>query len=604
MIKGDPDAAWHALRSLVSSAPLTPGLRPSTLRTMATTAAMAERAALDEAWLASLAPPRVSPRVFRAVGRLVPRRYFGLEYEHAGTMRAITRDHEPELSRFPELARVGLAMLARDRSPEERRQACVWLTLFPSEEMASALSRVLLDDTEPEELRNQAAWSLGFRQAQERHEGILWPATAVARANDALVAAWERGLGATLSQLAPACRHVDDPRLLAWVREHLDVAWPALEAFGDEALARALLERLPTTPDEHVHRAIRLAAHVLGAAAADALVDFAREAPYSSALESLYAAVGVGSTAALEALDARIAAMTFPAPSRLRREACLASPGVSLHVRALRIARTTATLDPATRRDACVTACADFARLAAADAIHESYLHAMWRHVAYGARHDGPSVLACVAHSPRALAELPALGEATVVSLSRAGRFDEAARVAAEQGLQGIASWEAARLGRPYTALRLAVAAPERTVWSTAGEALGAFLAGRIDLAQAALRAFDAGAQVRWEALDAPDPAVRAVLERDVMPLLMLCAPPPPDATPDAFDPACLDAVARHVRPPIEPPRHAPQAARAHASSRPRSCAARASRLDMEPALPRSVTRFSSRPERPTRRFH
>ncbi len=266
---------------------------------------MAERAALDEAWLASLAPPRVSPRVFRAIGRLVPRRYFGLEYEHAGTMRAITRDHEPELSRFHELSRVGLAMLARDRSPEERRQACVWLTLFPSDEMAAALSRVLLDDAEPEELRNQAACSLGFRQAQERHEAILWPATAVARADDALVAAWERGLGATLSQLAPACRHVDDPRLMAWMREHLDVAWPALEAFGDEALARALLERLPTIPDEHVHRAIRLAAHVLGAAAADALVAFAREAPYSSALESLYAAVGVGSTAALEERSTR-----------------------------------------------------------------------------------------------------------------------------------------------------------------------------------------------------------------------------------------------------------------------------------------------------------
>src|SRR5208337_1200792 len=123
-----------------------------------------------------------------------------------------------------------------------------------------------------------------------------------------------------------------------------------------------------------------------------------------------------------------------------------------------------------------------------------------------------------------------------------------------EQGVQGIAAWEAARHGRPYMALRLAVAAPERTVWSTAGEALGAFLAGRIDLAQAALRAFEGGAQIRWEAIERPDPAVRAVLERDVGPLLLLCTPPPPDATPDAFDPECLDAVARHVRPPIEVP--------------------------------------------------
>jgi hypothetical protein len=564
--------------------------------------AMAERAALDDAWLASLAPPRVSPRVFRAVGRLVQRRTFGLEYELAGAMRAITRDHEPELSRFPALSRVGLAMLARDRSPEERRQACVWLTLFPSDEMVQALARVLLDDAEPVELRSQAAWSLGFRQAQERHEAILWPATAVARANDALVAAWDRGLGATLPLLAGACRHVDDPRLFEWMREHLDVAWPALEAFGDEALARALLQRLGTIPDEHVHRAIRLAAHLLGAEAAAPLVDFAREAPYAASLECLFAAVGVGSAAALEGLDARIAAMAFPAPSRARREVCLASPGANLHVRALRIARTTATLDPQARRDACVAACADFARLAAADAINEAYLHAMWRHVSYGARHDGPSVLACVAHSPRALAELPALGEPYVVALCRAGRFDEAARVAAEQGLQGIAAWEAARHGQPFTALRLAVAAPERTVWSTAGEALASFLAGRIDLAQAALRAFDASAQVRWEALDTPDPAVRAVLDRDVMPLLMLCAPPPPDATPDVFDPACLDAVARHVRPPVAPPAHTHPAARAPA--RPRACAARVSRLETDTALPRSLAAPSSRQDSATRRFH
>jgi hypothetical protein len=577
---------------------LTPGLRPSTL------ADMAEQAALGEAWLASLASARVSPRVLRAVGRLVPPRTFGLDHEIAGAMRSIHREHEGELSRFRDLARVGFAMLARDRSPEERRQACVWLTLFPSDEMVDALARVLLDDTEANELRDQAAWSLGFRQAQERHEAILWPATAIARANDALVAAWEHGLGERLPQLAPASRHVDDARLFAWMREHLDRAWPALEAFGDAALARALLARLPTTPDEHVPRAIRLAAHVLGAEASGALVDFARGATYSASLEALFAAVGTGSTAALDALDATIATMTFPAPSRARREVCLANTGASLHVRALRVARTTATLDVRARREACVAASADFARLAGADAIHESTLHAMWRHVAFGARHDPASVIACVEHSPRALETLRPLAGPYVIALSRVGRFDDAERVAAQQGLHGIASWEAARHGRPCTALRLAVAAPERTVWSTAGEALGAFLLGRIDLAQAALRAFDASAQVRWEAVEAPDPAVRAVLERDAGALLLLCTPPPPDAPPERFDPTCLDAVARHVRPPIEAPRSALARARGAYARRPRTCTARSTHLDNEVALPAGDPSWSDADATsPTRRF-
>jgi hypothetical protein len=542
---------------------------------------------LDGTWLASIAPPRVSPRVYRAVVPLVPRKYFGLEYERAAAMRKVYREHEGELSRFPELAEVGFAMLAPGRSADERHQACEWLTLFPSDAMVDALARLLLDDSEATELRNRAAWSLGFRQARERHDSILWPATAIARANDVLVSAWERGLGASLSQLAPASRHVDDARLFAWMRNHLALCWPAVEAFGDDGLARAMLQRLPTIPDEHGIRAVRLVAQVLGVAAAAPLVDFAREAPYSMALECLFAAIAVGSTTALDALDARIATMAFPAPSRARREACLASPGTNLHVRALRLARITATLDLDTRRRACATACADFARLAAVDAIHEAYLHAMWRHVAFGARHDAQAVVTCVERSPRALAEVPALAEPYVRALSASARFADAERVAAEHGLQGIAAWEAARVGRPYSALRLGVSAPERTVWSTASLALGSFLVGRIDLAQAALRAFNADAQARWEAVDRPHPTVTAVLERAVEPLLMLCAAPPPDALPDVFEPACVDAVARHVRPPIKI--RPPPTSSLKPLSRARACAARAPRLDTRTAMPLSA---------------
>jgi hypothetical protein len=97
---------------------------------------------LDEPWLASIAPPRLSPRVYRAVAPLVPRKYLGLEYERAAAMRKVYREHEGELSRFHALADVGFAMLASGRSAEERRQACVWLTLFPSDDMVETLARV------------------------------------------------------------------------------------------------------------------------------------------------------------------------------------------------------------------------------------------------------------------------------------------------------------------------------------------------------------------------------------------------------------------------------------------------------------------------------
>jgi hypothetical protein len=513
---------------------------------------MTDRAELTDAWLASLAPPRLSPRVHRALEAVVPHPTLGLETECAWALRNVVRDHDHQLSRFPELAVVGLAFLARPRSVEERRQACIWLTLFPSEEMVDALSRVLLDDSDATEVRNQAAWSLGFRQAQERHDSIFWPPAAVERANDALVTAWQRGLAPSLSQLAPASRHVDDPRLFAWWREHLDEAWPAIEAFADAPLARALMGRLPTAPDEHVHRAIRLAAHVLGSEAAEPLVEFARNASASPSLEARLAAIGVGSGAALADLDATISTMAFPAPTRAKRAAWLESGGVSFHVRALRVARTTATMDLGRRREACVEACADFALLARVDAIHESYLHAMWRHVAYGAQHDPTSVVGCVEQSRDALSSLAELAPPYVTALAAKGRMRDAVRVGVENGVPGHAAWELARRGRPMLALAAARSARERDVECAAGEALGTFLVGRVDLAQAILDAFTPDADSAWE-VQADESAVgRAVLARDVAALAELSEPPPPDAESDAFDFSVVQEVERRLRPPLE----------------------------------------------------
>ncbi len=508
---------------------------------------------LHEPWLASLAPPVLSPRLFRAVDPLVVRRWLGLEYERAGAMRAVYDAFERELPRFPELADVGFAMLARDRSIAERRQACVWLTLYPSDEMVDVLSRVLLDDGDEAEVRSQAAWSLGFRQVQERHEALFWSPQAVARANDALREAWQRGLAATLPQLVRVTRHVDDPRLFAWMCDHLDEAVPALEAFASEELACGLLARLETLPDEDVHRVLRLTAHVLGKPAAGTLLAYGRDAKHPQALEALLCAVTLDPSLALPVLDEVIAALTFPAPTRAKREAYLGSPGENPHVRALRVARTTATLAPADRGTACEAACVDFELLARIDAIHESYLHALWRHVAHGAREVAPErVVACIQGSPRALSELPALAEPHVIALCASGRFRGAVDVAAAEGVAGRGAWEVARSGRPFLALRLAASVRTPTPHSVAAVAVASFLAGRVDLAETALRTFDADDDVRWYAHDTADPVARAVLDRDLMALASRCVGAPEGADPDEMDLALLDEAERRLRPRME----------------------------------------------------
>jgi hypothetical protein len=180
----------------------------------------------------------------------------------------------------------------------------------------------------------------------------------------------------------------------------------------------------------------------------------------------------------------------------------------------------------------------------------------MWRHAAFGARHDAGAVIACVERSPRALAELPALGEPYVTALCAVGRFRDAARVASEIGLQGHAAWEAARRGRPFTALRLLSAGERvRTPRSAAGEALASFLVGRVDLAQAALEGFAPDAQARWEgergesAGAGADPVTRAVLDRDVVALASLCVASPLDAEPDDVDLAWVGEAERRLRP-------------------------------------------------------
>jgi tetratricopeptide (TPR) repeat protein len=346
---------------------------------------------------------------------------------------------------------------------------------------------------------------------------------------------------------------VDDPRLFSWMCEHIDEGLPALEAFATDELARVLLARLETVPEDHIHRVLRLAAHVLGAAAADSLIDYARDPGHAQSLEALLCALPFDPPRALPQLDATLATLAFPGPTRAKREAYLDFAGGNPHVRALRIARTTAAIAPPERPLACESACRDFALLARIDAIHESSLHAFWRHVAYGARHVAPEqVTGCVERSPRALAELPFLAEAYVVASCAAGRFREALQTAASEGVGALGAWELARAGRPFLALRLAASVRERTVHVAAAEALASFLVGRVDLAEAALATFDAEPETRWRAHDTADPVARAVLDRDLIALAGRCVAPAAGAQADEVDLRCVDDAERRLLPRLE----------------------------------------------------
>src|SRR3569623_71484 len=68
-----------------------------------------------------------------------------------------------------------------------RRRGCMWLTMFPSVETATRLAALALDPATPHPVREQAIWSLGYRQVRGLHPATLWPAKAVQVADEALV---------------------------------------------------------------------------------------------------------------------------------------------------------------------------------------------------------------------------------------------------------------------------------------------------------------------------------------------------------------------------------------------------------------------------------
>ena len=448
---------------------------------------------------------------------------------------------------------MGLTLLDPSRPAHERIEGCVWLTMFPSAETVHALARIALDPAETIAVRNQATWTLGYRQLRQVDDACWWNAQAIESADGALLALWRASDRAHLTELLPALRHVASPDVLDALADDVVAAAPAIEAFATPKLAAALLDRLEHLSSEDAPRIIRLVGHVLGCDAAARLLSYAESAPLAERVEALMTALSLNAARARPAVDRYLSTLTF---DRVARDRCawhLAHPGVLPTVHALAIARVTAVIPPGLRTERCRTAALHFASLPAVEPYAESYLYELWRHVAFRARNDD-CALACVESAPSMLEHGPFLVEPYLEALARKGRFERLMKIARDYAATSHAAWLLATHGRPYHALamrRLATAdgaVPE----AVAGGALALFFAGRPDLAALALERDRPhaenlvghgippfpGPDELWRVEHEPKrcPALVALVAGDLPGLLAHARGAPEGADPDLFD--------------------------------------------------------------------
>jgi hypothetical protein len=456
-------------------------------------------------------------------------------------------DGEPWLGADPTLAEVGHWMLEPRRDVELRRRGCIWLTMFPSADTAKRLAAVALDDATPPPVRDQAIWSLGYRQLRAMHSSTQWPTDAIQLADEALVkladAATTSGKIAS-EQLAKALRHVQSDAASATFARSPGLWGDALECFATPALARVLLVCLEDIAPQHRLRAVRLVAAVLGQEAVPLLAARAPQANVDLRLEMLFLAVAVAGEVQLPALDAALRGMQFVDLLRARAKWHLQHPGVVPTVAGLRVARATAVMSPADRAAQCARGADDLGALTKFARHPEAYLYAMQGWLVRGAG-DPTRARELVAAHPESQ---QLLRELYLEDLARRGRVKQlvaAAQVlkAADLGAMWLAVW-----GRPLAALELAATARLHTPELAVARVLGCYRAGRPDLA-ARLLAEDPppseiaaddklepfpGPHERWlvERTPSARPAIAAIAG-GLPAVVALAKPAPDDAEPD-----------------------------------------------------------------------
>lgn len=511
----------------------------------------------------------IPPALAAAVGELAA----GLDAVAPAQVARVLAAGAPWLAADPSAAELGAALADPRRPVELRVLGCAWLARFPGVDTAKRLAALALDAGAPVPVRERAIAALGDRAVRDGHAATRWPADALQIADDALfkLADAMTAAGKLASEALPiALRAVASEASAAVIARAPGLWGAAIECFATPALGRVLYVSLDDIPPAHRVRALRLLAATLGDDALPLLRARATRGHADERLEARLLAVAVGGEAERGPLDdvlIAIASSELLAALRGRARWHVAHRGVVPMVRALRIARTTATLAATARAAACATGADDLAAIAEFARHDEPYVYDDWAWLVYGAGDPARAATLVAAH-PEALADAraPARVRAPIDALylehlARRGRVAALTAAAQELGAADRGALLLATYGRPLAALELAATAREHTPELAAARALACVRAARPDLAArivaddlppaevvaGELAAFP-GANERWLIANAPAtcPAT-AALAGGLPGVIALAQPAPDGAERDAVSLAPLAEIARRL---------------------------------------------------------
>lgn len=505
-------------------------------------------------------PPALRYRLRDALS-LAPRDGGPLEGLAAERLERVSDEGEAWFGADPSLADVGYWMIDSKHSVELRRQGCIWLTRFPTAETAKRLARLVADPATPEPVREQATWTLGYRQLRGMHPSTQWAADAVQIADEALGKLADAATTAgkvTSEQLPLALRHVQSEMAMAIFAKAPGLWGEALECFATPPLARVLFVSIGDIASQHRLRVLRLIAATLGEEAVPLLVSRSSDVAIDEQLEMLFLAIAFGGDKHLPRLEAALEGMKYSELLRQRAKWHLQHPRIVPTVRGLRVVRTTAVTAPADRAPRCRQAADDLGALTRFARHPEAYLYTLWGWAVRGSG-DPARARELVAAHPESQ---HLVHDLYMEDLARRGRVKQLAAAAqtlkgADAGALQLAIW-----GRPLAALELAATARLHTPELVCARALACYRAGRPDLTARILAedlppaeitggdelpAFP-GPNETWMIEHAPAarPAIGA-LAKGLEGVLALAEPAPIDAEPDLASLEPLTAVVRRL---------------------------------------------------------
>src|SRR5882672_12380681 len=108
-------------------------------------------------------PPALAYRLSN-VAAMLPAHGQPLDGIAAERLSQLVDDGEAWLGADPALAELGMWMLGAGQDVDLRRRGCAWLARFPTVASMKRLAEVAHDPATPAPVRDQAIWSLGYRQ--------------------------------------------------------------------------------------------------------------------------------------------------------------------------------------------------------------------------------------------------------------------------------------------------------------------------------------------------------------------------------------------------------------------------------------------------------